>query len=102
MADTINYASLHRPELLLAILHADEATRAAIDADLAREGWTPNGVIRSLIRDTELLDRIKGSDADALATLDAELAAKGIEDRHQHRQLIALHRASTATPEPAP
>jgi len=99
MADSINFASLHRPELLVAILHADDATRALIDADLEREGWTETGVIRSLIRNTELLDRIEGSDADALTALDLELAGKDIKADHQHRHLIALHR-SAITPTP--
>ena len=45
-----NYASLHKYELTAAIEAAtDDATLDAIDEDLAREGWTPEGVIRSRI-----------------------------------------------------
>jgi len=45
-----NYASLHKHEIAAAVEAApDDATLDAIDEDLAREGWTTNGIIRSRI-----------------------------------------------------
>ncbi len=45
-----NYAGLHKRELIVAIDAApDDQTLQAIDADLAREGWSASGVLRKRI-----------------------------------------------------
>jgi hypothetical protein len=45
-----NYAGLHKHELAAAVEAApDHQTLDSIDEDLAREGWTTEGVIRGRI-----------------------------------------------------
>lgn len=49
MPDISNYAAIHKPEMVAAIDAADVPTLERIDADLAREGWAADGVMRSRI-----------------------------------------------------